>query len=237
MTVAADLEAVYVLHTRAYRDTSLLCELFSQSHGRVAAVARSARGPRARFRGLLQLFSPLQVTWRGRGEMVSLQQVEQLRRPYQLSAQKLFSGLYVNELLVYLLERDDAHPQLFFYYQSLLETLQHADEPSKIESALRVFEKRLLTELGYQLLLDKEANSEQVVLAEKNYLFDPQFGPSAIEYLPKQMDNLFSGHSLLALAAEDLSSAQSRRDAKRLMRLALRQLLGNRVLHSRELWR
>ena len=49
-----DGQPAYVLHSYPFRETSLIVEVFSRDHGRVALLARGARRPRSVLRGLLQ---------------------------------------------------------------------------------------------------------------------------------------------------------------------------------------
>jgi DNA repair protein RecO (recombination protein O) len=233
MTHSVLLQPAYVLHTRAYRDTSLLLELFTPEHGRVSAIARSARGPRSRFKGLLQAFSPLVVSWYGKTELMSLSVAENNGVSHNLSGEALLCGMYLNELLVRLLHRYDAHPKLYQAYQTALLNLQqnHFTQPS-----LRLFEKCLLLELGYALQLDREAHTETPITPEQFYYFDPAQG-----FLPSisnthTQSHIFSGQSLLALHKDELTEEIFLRDAKRLLRMALGRLLENKPIKSRELF-
>lgn len=226
------LQPSYVLHTRAYRDTSLLLELFTPDHGRVSAVARSARGPRSRFKGLLQPFIPLIVSWYGKTELMSLSTAETNGMAPHLTGDALLCGMYLNELLVRALHRYDAHPILYQAYQNALINLQQG---CAIQPTLRLFEKHLLLELGYALQLDREATTGDLIAADQFYCFDPTHGLS-LSNDGLSAAHVFPGNSLLALHTDNLSDENSLRDAKRLLRIALRRLLENKPLKSRELF-
>src|SRR3989344_2269062 len=135
------LEPAFVLHTRPYRNTSLLVELFTERHGLVSVVARSARGPTSRYKGGLQPFSPLLVDWIGRSELKTLGNVEFSSCPSRLGGDALLCAFYLNELLLRLLHHEDAHPVLYATYQETLSILPQAD---KREVQLRYFELTLL---------------------------------------------------------------------------------------------
>lgn len=228
------LQPAFIVHSRAYRDSSLLLELFTLDHGRVSAVARGARGPRGRYKGLLQPFVPLLVSWYGKGELMSLSAAETDGVVLGLTGDRLLCGFYLNELLMRLLHRHDAHIQLFAAYQQALQGLQDLREPAKV---LRGFEKLLLQELGYALSLNREANTGLLVKADQFYYFDPARGVlSCGESMRVSSQYIFGGHSLLALHAEEFSNKDCMRDAKRLLRIALNQLLDNKPLKSRELF-
>lgn len=226
------LQPAYVLHTRAYRDTSLLLELFTPEHGRVSAVARGAKGPRSRLKGLLQAFVPLLISWYGKTELMSLSTAESHGIPHALAGDMLMCGIYLNELLMRLLHRYDAHPQLYTAYQAALVALQNnqAKQPT-----LRLFEKRLLNELGYALQLDRDMTTGMQIEPEQFYYFDPAHGLS-LSAKTMSIQHRFCGRSLLALHHDELTEATLLQDAKRLLRIALNRLLENKPLRSRELF-
>ena len=114
--------AAYILHTRKYRDTSLLIELFSRDEGRYSLVAKGARVKKSRFN--LQLFSPVMVSSFGRGELKTATAIESNGLGYQLPGKNLFIGLYINELLFHVLGKFDPVPNIFDRYSDLLAKLQ-----------------------------------------------------------------------------------------------------------------
>lgn len=219
----AQLEPAWVLTVRPYRETSALVELFGQRHGRVGLVARGVRSGRARARGLLQPFQPLLVSFSERGELGTLGGVEPAGAPLALRGEAVFSGWYLNELVLRLLPRRDPHPQLFEHYALALAGLGG----DRAGAALRLFEKHLLTELGYGLELPEPVEPEAW------YRFDAEQGLRLAEPGPSS----YRGASLQALADETLDTPESLRDARRLMRAALRPHLGDRALRTPELLR
>ena len=149
-------QPAFVLHSHPFRETSLVLEVFTRQHGRVALVARGARRPRSALRGLLMGFQPLTLSWFGKHELRTLHSAEWQGGQPQLQGRALLCGFYLNELLLNLMVRDDPHEQLFDYYQHTLQRLAHEKDHAAI---LRCFEKHLLQELGYALLLEHEADS------------------------------------------------------------------------------
>ncbi|MEP5568378.1 MAG: DNA repair protein RecO, partial [Halioglobus sp.] len=142
------LQPTYILHSRPYRDTSLILEVLCAEHGRISLVSKGAR---RRTKGgsnaaLLQPFVPLLLSFSGRSEMKTLTHVEAAGVAPQLRGERLFSGMYMNELLMRLLHRHDPHPQLFAAYGAALGELADA---APVEATLRRFELGLLEELGY----------------------------------------------------------------------------------------
>lgn len=231
MQHVTQLQAGYILHQRDYRDTSLLLEAFTREHGRIGLVARGARAPKSRTRGLLQPFQPLLLSWSGRGELGTLTGVEPDPGAHseRLSGTALYAGFYLSELLLRLVQRHDAHPELFDVYAATLPALR--SEPQR---PLRLFEKHLLETLGYGLQLDHEAGGEPVS-ADADYVYALEAGPSRCTGATIGQLRL-SGRSLLSLAAEDLSDAQSLADSKRLLRAAIDLYLGGRGLKTREVF-
>lgn len=221
------LQPVFILHHRPYRETSLLLDVFTQDHGRISLIARGIRTSRSTLRPLLQPFQPLLVSWQGKTELMTLQTAEPNGVPIHLQAECLLSGFYLNELLIRLVQKHDPQPQLYTIYHH---TLLELDAPELQQKYLRIFEKKLLDELGYGLQLQGEFS------AEKQYQFHPEQGFTVCESIDKPTAMIFSGKSLLALATEQLNDVESLREIKRLMRIAFAPLLGTQPLHSRKLF-
>jgi DNA repair protein RecO (recombination protein O) len=224
-------ELAFVLHSYPFRETSLILDIFSRSHGRLAIVARGARRPKSSMRGMLMNFQPLLLSWFGKGEVRTLHSAEwQGGQPY-LQATALMCGFYLNELLLNLLARDDPHEQLFDYYRATLFRLAHEADHA---ATLRCFEKHLLQELGYALVLDREAGSGKAIQPERCYRYAVERGA-----LPDDGDARAGlpvlGKTMLDMAADDYSDPITAQQSKQLMRLLLNHHLGGKTLHTREL--
>ena len=154
-----------------------------------------------------------------------------------LEGQALYCGFYMNEVLLRLLHRHDPHDALFGAYQNALQRLQRDDSN---EAVLRIFEKHLLKELGYGLVLDHDIADKTPIDAQAMYDYIFERGPIRMAHpelnLPSEGVRV-RGASLLALAEETLNNPVILRDAKTLMRAALARHLGERPLHSRKLFR
>jgi DNA repair protein RecO (recombination protein O) len=224
------LEPAFVLHRRPYSNTSYILELFTANHGRMAALARSARGLKSRYKGKLELFSPMWVSWSGQRELKVLGDIELNQMPYLLSGEALWCGFYLNELLLRLLHREDAYQRLFAHYQDTLASLQSCH---CLQRVLRRFEKNLLDELGYGLPWHQTVETSEPLEADKTYIYLPDRGFSS-QFIESTVT--FSGKNLLAFRDDDFSEEAVLRDAKRLMQLALGHLLGSKPLKSRELF-
>ncbi|HUR40190.1 MAG TPA: DNA repair protein RecO [Verrucomicrobiae bacterium] len=217
------LEPGFLLSVRPYRETSALLEALTAGHGRVGLVARGVRGAKSRLRGLLQPFQPLLLSWSEGGELGTLTGAEAAGRPATLAGEAVFSGWYLNELVLRLLPRRDAHPEL---YSSYCEALAALGGEGGVR-ALRVFELHLLAELGYAVHVPETTEPESW------YGYDPEGGLRLAEPGP----DAYRGASLLALAEESLQTEESLRDARRLLRAALKPHLGDRALRTPEMLR
>jgi DNA repair protein RecO (recombination protein O) len=224
------LQPAYVLHRRPYRETSFILELFTKDHGRLSAIAKGVRKTKSSSQGLLQPFTPLLVSWTGRGELMTVTHLELRGDVRTFHGECLFAGFYLNELLIALLQKWDPHPGLFASYERALASFS-SDQLD--QAVLRVFEKSLMVELGYEIL-PSTTGSQQTIMSDCYYRFVPEQG-----FIPAEFDNgatIFSGKNLLAIARDEWQDSEVLSDAKRLTRLILGPLLGNRVIHSRKLF-
>ena len=231
MSTSIDLQPAMVLHTRPFRDTSMLVDLISPELGRFRAVVRGARRAGSRYRALLQLFQPILVSLRGRGELLTLIDAESAGGPLVLRGERLFSGLYLNEILIRLLPMHQACPVLFARYHETLRLLQGNDP---MEPVLRYFEIDLLDECGYAPDFRQDVPGGQPISPRRLYLFHPDHG---FEPVPEGSEaaHVYSGRLLIALRERSIASDTTLvSGAKRLLRQALAPHLGNRPLQSRE---
>ncbi len=230
-------QPAFILHHRDYSETSLLLEVFTAHHGRIGLIAKGARRANSRVRGVLKPFQRLLISWSGKGELAVLTAAETVTPGAVLEGQALYCGFYMNEVLLRLLHRHDPHEALFDAYQTALQRLQRDDSN---EAVLRIFEKHLLKELGYGLVLDRDIADKTPIDAQAMYDYIFERGPMRMAHpelnLPTEGVRV-RGASLLALAEETLNNPVILRDAKTLMRAALARHLGERPLHSRKLFR
>ena len=225
-------DRAFVLHSYPYRETSLVVELFTRAHGRVAVVAKGARRPRSQLRGLLLAFQPLAVAWSGRSELRTLVRAEWECALPQLGGLALLCGLYVNELMLKLTRREDPHEGLFDTYASALATLRDTDRAG-LGPLLRRFELALLAELGYGAPLDRDAASGEEVRPDGIYEYQPERGP--VSAAPDADRLQFRGKTLLDLTHGDFSDPATRQEARQLMRFLINLHLDGQPLHTRQL--
>lgn len=227
----------FVLHKRAYRETSFLVDLFTLEWGKVSAVVKGVRGNKGDKKSLLQGFQPLLLSLSGRHELRNLNQLEAAGSMFRLAANSLFSAMYINELLNRLLPKEVPHPELYTVYIECLQALQqHVDlELVTLESHLRQFESCLLQDLGYGVDLNYEYDTGREVLPKHNYRFVLEQGIQRV-FQTKQSCNYFTGEALIQMQSSEWTKA-SLHCAKSINRMAISHLLGRKPLKSRELFR
>jgi DNA repair protein RecO (recombination protein O) len=229
-----DDEPAYVLHTYAYRESSLIVEALTEDYGRVALVARGAKRPRSELRGLLHGFAPLLLSWSGHNELKTLHKAEWRGGLPLLDGSALMCGFYLNELLLKLLPREDPHARLYATYEAALHELAARAEQAPV---LRRFELELLAELGYAMPLTREAGTGAAIdpAARYHYIFDrgPQRVAGSLAAEPRRGALLVHGATLIALAEHRFPNAETAAEAKRLMREVLDHHLEQRGIESR----
>jgi DNA repair protein RecO (recombination protein O) len=220
----------FVLHSYPYKETSLIVDMFTRDFGRIGLVAKGAKRPHSKLRGVLQTFQPLSTSWSGRAELRTLIDAEWVGGMLPLERTALLCGFYLNELLVKLLARDDPHPALFDHYVATLNQLAH-NEPAPI--VLRKFERALLKETGVATDLTRCTSTRAPVAPHADYVVDPERGPRlarAGEQWP-----VVSGKTLLDMEREDYSDASTQAQSKQLMRFLLAHQLGGAPLNTRQI--
>ncbi|MBI4984329.1 MAG: DNA repair protein RecO [Rhodocyclales bacterium] len=226
-----DAAAAFLLHVHPYSETSLILDVFARAHGRLALMARGARRPRSALRGVLLGFQPLELSWFGGGEVKTLAKAEWVGGLALLNGKCLLLGYYLNELLLKLMPREDAHPALYDAYADALAALARgAGEAAE----LRRFEKTLLRELGYGLALDREAGSGEPVRPDGQYVYLIERG--AVAARGDEGAPALSGKTLLDLAADDYADPRTLAESKVLMRQLVAHYLGGQALQSRRVF-
>lgn len=227
------LQPAYLLHHRPYRDTSRILELFTRDYGRITVFARGARGGKksaASLTAVLQPFHRVLISWSGRGEAGQLNAAEFDGAYCELPASRMMSGYYLNELLLRLFERHDAHAEVFDVYDGALSRLKQLQDDEA--AVLRQFEKRLLQSLGYGLALTHDVDGVPID-PRCMYRYRIEQGAVRIDGVADAPLSML-GRSFLSLAADDYSEVTVRTDARQLLRAALDRYLEGRGLRSRE---
>lgn len=237
-------QPAYVLHTMAYQNTSLLVDAFTEEFGRIRFVAKGAKRLKSSFSGKLEVFTPLLLSWSGKGDLYTLtdaefanyQQRTFLNGQLQLRGSALLSSYYLNELVLRFVTLEDPHPDLFYFYVDALSNLL---VKKNIESVLRIFEKFLLQESGYSLILTHDVQTGEDVIAEAmySYILSETEGPVKAALDISNPDSIrVSGKTLLELDRGVFSDSKTLRQAKMLMRSIIAKHLGGQPLKTRSLF-
>jgi DNA repair protein RecO (recombination protein O) len=231
-----ELEPAYILHTRSYRETSQIIEVFTPGFGRAGLVAKGARRPKSAFRGILNPFQPLRVSWSGRGELATMTQAEAVSLADVMPGSSVMAGFYVNELLLKLLHRHDPHPDLFAHYSALIGRLAAgaSQDDASVEKALRKFELELLQEIGYALNLERDALHQEPLQAGQLYEFRIDQGAVPVDTGGKD-GMYFTGAELLLIGRLQLDDKDALRKAKKLLRHVLDYHIGDKGLQTRRI--
>ena len=226
----------FLLHAHPYSETSLVIDVFTQDHGRLALLARGARRPRSVMRGVLMAFQPLELGWHGGGEVKTLAKAEWLGGLPLLGGRSLLLGYYLNELLLKLLPREDAHPGLFGAYEDAIAGLSrsaHGDNGNE----LRRFERTLLRELGYGLSLERDAASGEPLQPDRQYAYQIERGPVETSAGTEGAEGTaYRGKTLLDMASDNYSDPRTAAESKQLMRQLFGHYLGGHALQSRRVF-
>jgi len=230
--------SAYVLHRIPYRETSYLVDIFTFEQGKIRGIAKGVRGSKSDRKSLLQAFQLLEVSVSGRNELKNIGRIEAKGNSFIFPERNMFCAMYLNELVNRVLPESLSVEDVFEHYQSSLTVLSQLDMQEvsavgHIEALLREFEMKLLTSLGYMPdLLCCHASGEEIQ-ADVHYEYHQEQGfERSLMPNPKSM---FRGKDLLAINALEWT-VSSLRAAKQIMRLALKPLVGDKPLKSRELF-
>jgi DNA repair protein RecO (recombination protein O) len=224
--------AGFILHTYPFKETSVVAETFTREYGRVALIARGARRPASALRGLMQPFTPLLLSWFGKSDLKTLHAAEWQGGIIAPQGRGLMCGFYLNELLLRVLARGDAHEALYDRYTETLALL--TGEGGDHEKILRRFEKNLLADIGYGATFDIDADTRAPIEAGARYVFQPERGALRAAGQP---GCVVSGQTLLDLAADRFDDPVTLAEAKALMRSLINHTLGAKPLYTRQLLR
>ena len=238
MVPPAERQPAYVLHRRAFRETSAIVDLLTLDYGRVSGVVRGVKGGRRPRSHHIEPFAQVFASWRGRGQLVNVLRCE-AATSRQLGGDALFAGLYLNELLVRMLSHEEPVAMLFAHYGEALQALAAGGD---LEPTLRIFERRLLEELGYGLAFDVDVRSGVPIDGSKTY--GVVVGEGFYEIHNGSMHQgdgaapalVLSGSQIAAMSAGDYGDRTVRRAAKHVFRHALELRLGARRLATRSLF-
>ena len=223
-------EDSFVLRTTPFSESSLIVDVFTRNYGRINLLAKGARRTKSNFRGTIRAFQLLQASWSGKGRVPTLTGLTSNSQYVEISGERLYCSFYMNELIMRLLQDRDPHPDLFDAYYIALERLA---EPSNEFHSLRVFEKNLLQEIGYALVLDTEADRKTPLSRNNFYVYDFNAGPLPAK---KEDTNAVTGETLFAIAQEKFLSNRVKSESRNLLGRAVENYIDGKALHCRDVY-
>ena len=198
----SNFQKAFVIHSRPYKETSLIVTFLSERNGKINAVAKGAKRKNSRLSGNLEPFQCLNIDFRGRSDLKTLY----LAEPCEVfedfvGSENLYSAFYINELINFLITQSEESVDLFNIYKRCISKLK---KDLSIEEILRNFELDLLGVLGYEINFFNEYDTNMEIQSDKYYRYSPQSGFSKSEdgfdgkVLNEISQRIFSDESLAA---------------------------------------
>ena len=222
------LQQAYCIHSRLYRETSHIVEMLTPDYGLISCVMRGSN----KINGSTGLvFTPLLISWCGKGDLFTLTGVESAGVKHINFPNVYILGMYMNELILRLIPKSSPSKEIFNLYQNIINTI---DDSNNQEKLLRLFEIELLSLVGHGLSLNKEIDHETPIQEDRVYRYDMGVGPAPVQHESSAW-NVIKGSTLLGLQSPMSMDATCLAEAKRLMRGVINWHLNDRPLHSREI--
>ncbi len=222
-----ELTPAFLIHRRAFKDSSLLLDFFTRDFGKIRLVGRGLRGSKTH----IQMFQHLSISFSGRGELKALSHWEIDDMPRNFKGEELILGMYVNELISRLLHEQDPHSRLFKHYQQFMSQAGCLKQSAR-RWHLRIFENNLLAELGYGIDFETDINGNEINL---NGYYEHQsqagFSPNSLGKISGKLIN-----QLLLETIENRPDLQQLKVCRDLNRQRLSFILGDKPLKSRSLF-
>jgi len=226
-----DNQPSFILKSQAFKETSFIHQVFTRDYGLLSIISKGSRAKSSKHGSLLQPFRSLLMSWVGKSDLKTLVMAEDRGNSSQLSGHSLYCGFYVNELILNLLHKHDAHAALFDAYEQVVNQLSIEN---KLEPSLRQFEKHLLDETGYGLILNHEGNSDNPIQPDRRYVY--KLGCGAVAENNINHPDIIFGSTLINLKNNQLINKTELSQVKRLMRRLIDVQLDGKILKSRDLF-
>ena len=220
----------FVLRRKPFREQSLLLDLFTESHGKITCIAKYSKTQAARLRAIFEPLRLLDVRWRGRGEVFTLFDVDEVQR-FSLKEAALIQGTYATEILLRGLETGQALPELFHLYHTLLEVLNH--QPSL--SLLNQFELAFLEQHNQVLNLEADDLTGELLNPQHSYRFHANHGIVPAPTVIKEKGITISGQLLCALRQPDTLTPEQRHELRQVLDQMMYYHLNGKTLYARQL--
>ena len=227
------LQPGVVLHKRPYKETSFLVDFFTRDFGRISVVAQGVRRPKSPLREIFTPFALLLISFQGKSDLKKLYESEVKYRPHDVSKFTFSCLMYVNELIILFTHKDDPHEELFDAYTDLCRQMENQSKQHEVEKFLRLFELKLLQEIGYGIDLNADASNGEAIRSDCLYDFNPSVGLSIKENTKNLEKNYFKGDDIINFSKGILFEGSVRKTAKLITRKAIDFHLDGKEIKSR----
>ena len=231
------MQRCYVLHTRPWRETSLLVDVLTETQGRVRAIAKGARRPYSPFRGILQPFAVFSAQFSGKSELKSLIKA-QWAGAEMLPAALSLHAWYLNELCLSATAPEDPNPALFAAYESAisallgLKSLTVEKQKTALAELLRRFEIAFLVSLG--LWADPLALVSDAAFSPKvDYFFDEGQGWGRLSSASFQL--CVKGAVLQDITLAQYANPATQAEIRRVLRAFIARATAGRSISTRKI--
>ena len=228
------LQPAVVLHKRPYKETSFLVEFFTQDFGRIAVVAQGVRRPKSPLRETFLPFGILLITYSGKKDLKKLFDTEVYYRPKNVPNMSYACLIYINELIMSFLHKEDPHLNLFKSYVNFCKKIENQENQLEIEKMLRNFELSLLQEIGYGIDLKRDAETGDYLKPDTFYELDSVQGFIPSKNVSQDNNNYFKGEDIISFAKNEFDTKNARKVAKLITRHAIDYRLDGKEIKSRK---
>jgi len=216
-------DQAFILHKRAYKDSSELIKVMTRDHGVIDVIAKGSRRKNSKLNGQLKPFLLTEISYLDRSSLKTLIESTQNGTLVNQPFIKHVSMLYCNELLVLLNLDEDAVKTIFTAY---VKTLKRLSDEKTVELALRKFEWTLCCASGYELTLPDDIKDIEFIA------FDHQNG-----LVKDARAQQCQASSFALFIAEKSINQQQIKQVSRLMRAVINYMVNGREIKSRQLLR
>ncbi len=214
-------DQAFVLHKRAYKDSSELIKLLTLNHGIIDVIAKGSQRPKSKLKGQLQPFTHTQINVVGKSALKTLIDAEQNAVLPRCDYINHVSMLYCNELLVLLKLDEEAVNQIFMGYR---ETIKQLSTAKTVSLALREFEWQLCRSTGYELTLPSHIQGIDFI----EFSHDDGLVKDASK-------RLCQAQTWSDFMAKKPLNNEQLRQLSRLMKTVIKYMVGGKTIQSRQL--
>ena len=153
----------FLIHARDYKETSSIINIFTSEIGIKSFIFKGKYTNKDRFR--FSIFNEYSFTYNDKYNLPFVSKFELINQ-HVFDRKYYLLGLYINELLYKTLREGYDFEKIYIHYKEFLISISNSDY--SIARLALLFEKRLLQDLGYELLLQEN----QLLIEDGYYIYD-----------------------------------------------------------------